>query len=409
MPIEILMPALSPTMTEGNLSKWVKKEGDKVKPGDVIAEIETDKATMEVESIDEGIIAKILIPEGTEAVKVNTLIAVLAIDNEKVEDFSSYQAAVNSESKSEPKIVEEVKKTVTEKVSSNNTGRVFASPLAKRIASDKNIDLSKILGSGPHGRIVKDDLENIKAHTNYSSPKVHVERNDEEYIKKPNNNMRKVIAKRLLESKQTIPHFYLGIECNMDKLLAIREDINQTVPSDNPEAKLSVNDFIIKACAMALHDVPEANASWTDEAILHYNNVDISVAVAIDGGLITPIVKNADHKTLFSISSEMKNLVKKARAGTLAPHEFQGGGFSISNLGMYGIKNFKAIVNPPQSCIVAVGGTTKRAVVIKDEIKIANMADFTISCDHRVVDGAVGANFLKAFTRYIENPILMFI
>jgi pyruvate dehydrogenase E2 component (dihydrolipoamide acetyltransferase) len=403
MPIEILMPALSPTMTEGNLAKWLKQEGDKVKPGDVIAEIETDKATMEVESIDEGIIGKIYIEAGTEGVKVNELIAVLLCDGETMAVIKDAPAkkTVSVEAKPEHKVEETVAPTQTNATPSHDGGRIFASPLAKRIAGDKNIDLRKVTGTGPHGRIVKDDLEKMPA----GRAAQQIGRNDEEFVKLPNNNMRKVIAKRLLESKQTIPHFYLAIECNMDNLLAAREEINAATT----EYKISVNDFIIKACALSLRDVPSANASWSDEAILRYNNVDISVAVAIDGGLITPIVKNADQKSLPVISSEMKDLAKRARENALAPHEFQGGGFSISNLGMFGIKKFQAIVNPPQSCIMAVGTTTKRPVVINDEIKIGNMVDISISCDHRVVDGAVGAEFLKAFKKYIEHPILMFV
>jgi pyruvate dehydrogenase E2 component (dihydrolipoamide acetyltransferase) len=410
MPIEILMPALSPTMTEGNLAKWLKKEGDKVKPGDVIAEIETDKATMEVESIDEGVIGKIFIPAGTEGVKVNELIAILLLEGETNADIK-----ISGNSKKEEAVVAapEIKEISEKKVSSctrSDENRIFASPLAKRLAEEKNIDLSKIEGTGPHGRVIKDDLANVNASSVTKSVVQFSGRNNEEYTKIPNNNMRKVIAKRLLESKQNIPHFYLSIECNMDNLLKIREEMNHAAHGgDEPLYKLSVNDFIIKASAMALADVPLANASWSDEAILMYNNVDISVAVAIDGGLITPIIKNADQKSISSISNEMKDLAKRAKQNLLAPHEFQGGGFSISNLGMFNIKKFQAIINPPQSCILACGASSKRPFVVHDEIKIAHMADFSISCDHRVVDGTVGAHFLKAFKKYIEHPVLMFV
>ncbi len=418
MPIKILMPALSPTMTEGNLAKWVKKEGDKISAGDVIAEIETDKATMEVEAVDEGIMAKILVPEGTEGVPVNSLIAVLIEEDEKDADIDGFIAKNQSLSGAAPALhLNSVADTISsqplenkipslitnkESVSEVKT-RIFASPLAKRIAAIEGISLSNIIGSGPKGRVVKADI--LAAG---KSSKGRVQRNREEYLLLPNNNMRKVIAKRLLESKLTVPHFYLAIECMMDAVLKSREQINATF-GDDKSSKLSVNDFIIMASAKALKDVPAANASWTDSAIMMYNNVDISVAVAIDGGLITPIIKNADQKDITKISSEMKDLAKRARENALAPEEFQGGGFSISNLGMYGIKSFSAIINPPQGCIMAVGTSSKRPVVIDDRLEIRTIMDVTISCDHRVVDGAVGANFLAAFKKYIEAPILMFI
>jgi pyruvate dehydrogenase E2 component (dihydrolipoamide acetyltransferase) len=412
MSVKILMPALSPTMTEGNLAKWLKKEGDTVKPGETIAEIETDKATMEVESIDEGVIGKIFVQEGTENVKVGQLIAILLEEGEKLADIKIDEidtvAAGAKITDAKIEMPKEVANIAAVKSASGE--KIFASPLARRIASDKNIDLTTIDGSGPHGRVVKRDLENIttssKVALNSASNSF---RNDELYTAVPNSNMRKVIAKRLLESKQTIPHFYLSIECNLDKLLQFREELNQATDVKAPKYKLSVNDFIIKAVAGALADVPEANSSWTDEAILLYNNVDISVAVAIDGGLITPIIKNADKKTLSEISNEMKDLAKRARDNALKPEEFQGGGFSISNLGMFGIKKFEAIVNPPQSAILACGATTKRAIVIGSDIRAANMCDFSLSCDHRVVDGAVGASFLQAFKKYIENPVLLLV
>jgi pyruvate dehydrogenase E2 component (dihydrolipoamide acetyltransferase) len=411
MPIKILMPALSPTMTEGNLTKWLKKQGDKVSAGEVIAEIETDKATMEVEAVDEGILAKILVQEGTEGVIVNSLIAVLIEEDEKDADIDAFilknHPLSASDITSKTTIITE--NAVSPNLSNNKENipeiktRIFASPLAKRIASIEGISLSDIVGSGPRSRIVKSDVLAFEKNNN-ALPR----RNNEEYTLVPNNNMRKVIAKRLMESKLTVPHFYLSIECVMDDVLKLREQININF-ADDKSKKLSVNDFIILATAKALKDVPQANASWTDSAIMMYNNIDISIAVAIDGGLITPIIKNADQKNIHKISSEMKDLAKRAKENALSPSEFQGGGFSISNLGMYGIKNFSAIINPPQGCIMAVGASSKRPVVINDKLDIRTIMDVTISCDHRVVDGAVGALFLTAFKKYIEAPILMFI
>jgi pyruvate dehydrogenase E2 component (dihydrolipoamide acetyltransferase) len=405
MPIEILMPALSPTMTEGNLAKWLKKEGDKIKAGDVIAEIETDKATMEVEAVDEGILGKIIVPAATENVKVNELIALLleeGEDKKALEGFkpkSAAPAAKPEEAKAEaPKAVAPVAAPVASAPAFD--GRVKASPLAKRVAQQEGIDLRGVQGSGPHGRIVKADVLN--------APKggARIGRNPVETTAVPNNNVRKVIAKRLTESKQTVPHFYLTVDLNIDGLLGARAAINA---KGKDKYKVSVNDLVIKAVAMALRDVPEANATWTDAAILKYNNIDISVAVAIDGGLITPIVKNADQKSIVQISNEMKDLAKRAKENKLTPEEFQGGGFSVSNLGMYGIKNFQAIVNPPQGCILAVGAGEERAVVKNGQLTVANVMSVTLSVDHRVVDGAVGATFLQAFKSYIEEPVLMFV
>ena len=426
MPIEILMPALSPTMTEGNLAKWVVKEGDKIKSGQVIAEIETDKATMEVEAVDEGIVGKIMVPSGTEGVKVNQLIALLLEDGEDKKILESYKpkaAAVQGGGVAAPdkkddglQMADDKKSALTVSSSSSvighpSSGRVMASPLAKRVAANEAIDLRMVAGTGPHGRVVKDDVLKAVAGGG-TGGKGRVLRNPTEFTKIPNNNMRKVIARRLTESKQTVPHFYLTVDCELDKLLEIRKEINfdaeATAGKDKkPAYKLSVNDFIIKATALALKKVPTANASWSDEAIMQYNNVDISVAVAIDGGLITPIVKNADQKTVVTISNEMKDLAARAKTGKLTPEEFQGGGFSISNLGMFGVKQFSAIVNPPQGCILAVGAGEERAVVRHGKIEIRNMVDLTLSVDHRVVDGAVGAEFLKALKHYIESPSLM--
>ena len=375
MPIEILMPALSPTMKEGNLAKWVKKEGDKIKAGEVIAEIETDKATMEVEAVDEGTLGKILIAEGTENVAVNSCIALILNDGEDKKSLENYVSANASKKVEEVKKVEEIKSTPivdnsvsatqnSTKNSSIDTSIVKASPLAKRIAKEEGVVLSQIAGSGPHGRIIKDDVLGFVKNGGSRQGVVH--RNPQEFYAVKNNNVRKVIAKRLLESKQTVPHFYLSCEFKIDKLNELRSALNEVAELDesgNPSYKISVNDLIIKATAMALKKVPEANSSWSDEAILIYNNIDISMAVAIDGGLITPIIKNADQKSIQDISKESKQLAKKAREGKLAPEEFQGGTFSISNLGMFGIDNFSAIVNPPQSCILAVARAVEKPIV----------------------------------------------
>ncbi|AFC69788.1 pyruvate dehydrogenase complex dihydrolipoamide acetyltransferase [Rickettsia amblyommatis] len=412
MPIKILMPALSPTMTEGNLARWLKKEGDKVNPGEVIAEIETDKATMEVEAVDEGILAKIVIPQNSQNVPVNSLIAVLSEEGEEKTDIDAFIAKNNSVSPS-PKTdanlpkphenIANVEEQVT--VIKHDASKILASPLAKRLAKMGNIRVESVKGSGPHGRIVKQD---ILSYTPSTAHNKIVSRNPEEDRLVPNNNIRKTIAKRLLESKQTVPHFYLSIECNVDKLLDIREDINKSF-SEDKSTRISVNDFIILAVAKALQEVPNANASWGEDAIRYYNNVDISVAVAIENGLVTPIVKNANQKNILELSREMKALIKKAKDNKLTPEEFQGGGFTISNLGMYGIKNFNAIINPPQSCIMGVGASAKRAIVKNDQITIATIMDITLSADHRVVDGAVGAEFLAAFKKFIESPALMLI
>lgn len=415
MPIEILMPALSPTMKKGNLAKWTKKEGDKIRAGDVIAEIETDKATMEVEAVDEGTLGKILVAEGTENVVVNTCIALLLDKAEDAKSLANYSVKTTPPTDAAPAKKEEVKISVVLSAQQNQTSmssssNVKASPLAKRIAKEEGISLSGIAGSGPHGRIVKED---VLAFAVSGGRRVDaVRRNPQEFTAVKNNNIRKVIAHRLLESKQNIPHFYLSCEFKLDKLQEIRAALNEVATrddKDNPSYKISVNDLIIKAAAMALKKVPEANSAWSDDAILLYNNIDISMAVAIDGGLITPIIKNADQKTIQVISRETKELVKKARDGELRPEEFQGGSFSISNLGMFGIDNFSAIINPPQSCILAVSRAVEKPVVEQGQIKIAHMMNVTLSSDHRSVDGAVGAEFLKVLRRYIEHPILMLI
>lgn len=418
MAIEILMPALSPTMTEGNLVKWLKKEGDKIKPGEVIAEIETDKATMEVESADSGILGKIVVPAKSDGIGVNQLIAILLEPGEDAKAIDALLAKhKNAGSAPAHAVASPVKQAVNAPIVTaptpvTHTGesRIFASPLAKRIAANEGVNLSTIIGSGPHGRIVKADI----AVTTVAKPvkmALSLGRNSQEYTIEPLTQIRKVIAKRLLEAKLTVPHFYLTIDCEMDNLLALRNEINVSAPKDkeNPLYKISVNDFVIKASAHALKTVPKANASWTDEGIVRYNNIDISVAVAIEDGLTTPIIRNADQKGIAQISNEMKELAKRAKANALKLEEFQGGSFSISNLGMYGIKHFSAIINPPQSCILAVGAAEQRAVVKENKIEIVTMMTATISCDHRVVDGALGAELLNTFKQYIETPALMLV
>ena len=426
MPTKILMPALSPTMTEGKLAKWIKNEGDVVAAGDVIAEIETDKATMEVEAVDEGKIVKILVAGGTDGVAVNTPIAVLVEEDEGDVDLDTFLKQSSGETahktvndnqalQKEEKIAVGQRSSlpVIEHRASSSGDRVFASPLAKRMANDKGIDLKTIQGSGPHGRIVKSDIQTYKPVTAQRSPSTAgpdarqlADMLGMAYQAEPVTKMRSVIASRLQESKQTVPHFYLTVECRIDDLLKARQQVNEQAGG---KFKLSVNDFVIKATAMALQDVPAANASWTDSAIIQYENSDISVAVATPTGLITPIIKEAEHKSLPAISVEMKELAKKARDGKLAPHEFLGGTCSVSNLGMYGITEFSAIINPPQACIIAVGAGVEKPLVRNGQIEIGTTMMATLSCDHRVVDGAVGAELLQAFQKYIENPVLLFV
>lgn len=425
MPTQILMPALSPTMTEGKLAKWVKNEGDMVKAGDVIAEIETDKATMEVEAVDEGKIAKILVAANTDGVAVNTPIAILLEEDESEDDLKNFQAkgasapAANAPASSDTKSAaqQNTQAPAQPAQASSSGSRVFASPLAKRIAASKGIDLSNLKGTGPKGRIVKVDVENARPQStnmgaaasrpSASGPNARqlADMLGMTYTAEPNSKMRTVIASRLLESKQTVPHFYLTVDCRIDALLEARKKINDEA---NGRYKLSVNDFVIKASALALKKVPQANAAWTDEAILKFDHADVSVAVATPTGLITPIIREAENKSLADISGAMKDLAARARDGKLAPHEFQGGTFSVSNLGMYGISEFSAIINPPQACIIAVGAGLEQPVVNNGRIEIGTVMKATLSCDHRVVDGAVGAEFLQAFQNYIENPVLMF-
>ena len=416
MSIDILMPALSPTMEEGTLSKWLVKEGDKVVSGDLIAEIETDKATMEVEAIDDGVIGKILVGEGQESIKVNEPIAVLLLDGEELSDKNNQIIEEKNKNKSIDKdiinetILEENIINVTKSIEKNKTKdkivissdkRIFITPLAKRIAKQRDIDLNELKGSGPNGRILKVDVENFK--NNKIVEKVNITSLDNFKIVK-NSAMRKTIADRLVKSKNEAPHFYLSLDCNIDELLKIRSGLNLKAKD---QYKISVNDMIIKAASAALMKVPGANASWDNENTKYYNTTDISVAVAIEGGLITPIIKNVQSKGLIEISNDMKNLADRAKNGKLLPEEYVGGSFSISNLGMFGIKEFSAVINPPQGCILAVGSGEKRPVVINEQIIIATIMTVTLSCDHRVVDGAVGAEFLSEFKNFIENPSLM--
>lgn len=431
MPTPILMPALSPTMEEGTLAKWLVKEGDEVNSGDVIAEIETDKATMEVEAVDEGKIGKILISEGAEGVKVNETIAVLLEDGESADDIDLSATVAPAPAAKAPEApaakedapAKEAAPAASEAAaaSATNGARVHASPLAKRMAKNEGIDLVAVKGTGPHGRIVKRDIEKAMKEGVTSAPAASAfvpsaaqvdprlyPSDSYEAIK--NDGMRKVIAKRLTQSfNGEVPHFPLNIDCELDTLLAARERINALSPPKGEEGayKVSVNDFIIKASALALMKVPAANASYTDEAILRHKHADIGVAVAIDGGLITPIVWKAEQKGLVEISNAIKDMAGRAKAKKLKPEEYQGGTFSVSNLGMFGIKSFASIVNQPQGAIMSVGSGEQRPVVKNGELAIATMMTVTLSCDHRVVDGAVGAEFLAAFKQFIEEPASM--
>ena len=431
MPIQILMPALSPTMTEGKLATWLKSEGDAVAAGDVLCEIETDKATMEVEAIDEGTLGKILVAEGSEGVAVNTPIAVILEDGEDAAALEGMTAAAapTPQTPETPQMPEAPPEPAAAPVTPPAPAmpapaageRVFASPLARRMAEKAGLDLASIAGSGPHNRIVKHDVEAVLA-GGVARPAAAPPRSaaptaspvsapggapGAAYTEVPNTTMRKVIAERLSASKREIPHFYLTIDCEVDALLALRKDLNAKSPEGDGAYKISVNDFVVRAVALALRQVPEANATWTDAAILRYTAIDISVAVATAGGLITPIIRGADNKGLAAISGEMKDLAERARDAKLMPEEYQGGGFTISNLGMFGIKEFAAVINPPQSCILAVGKGEQRPVVKDGALAIATMMTCTLSVDHRSVDGAVGAEFLAAFKPLIEEPLTM--
>jgi pyruvate dehydrogenase E2 component (dihydrolipoyllysine-residue acetyltransferase) len=472
MPINILMPALSPTMEKGNLSKWLKKEGDAVKTGDVIAEIETDKATMEYEAVDDGVMAKIVVPEGTNDVAVNQLIAVMAQEGEDVKAAAAGagqgtekkpSAGAPSPPPSPPRgegVAQQAAAPATsapagkegksppppqaprapspqrgegggEGVRTNGhgagsgTSRIFSSPLARRLAKDASIDLGRVQGTGPHGRVIARDVEAAKSGQGLRAPasapliapsmsdqQVRALYDDGSYDFVPHDGMRRTIAQRLTASVQTIPHFYLTIDCDIGKLLEAREEINASAPKDKdgkPAYKLSVNDFVIKALALALQRVPDANVSWTDAGMLKHKHSDVGVAVAMPNGLITPIIRNAETKSLSAISNEMKELAARARARKLKPHEYQGGTTSVSNLGMYGIKDFTAVINPPQSTILAVGTGEERAVVRNGKIEAAHIMSVTMSCDHRAVDGALGAVLIGAFKALIDNPVMMLV
>jgi len=477
MPINILMPALSPTMEKGNLAKWLKKEGDAVKTGDVIAEIETDKATMEYEAVDDGVMAKIVVPEGTNDVPVNQLIAVMAQEGEDPKSAAAAAASApakapgagapssppsppRGEGAAQPAAAQSTATQVPKEAKAppppqaprapspqrgegggegvrtnghgagvSGTNRIFSSPLARRLAKEANIALGRIQGTGPHGRVIARDVEAAKSGQGLRAPaaapagaplvapslsdqQIRALYDDGSYDFVPHDGMRRTIAQRLTASVQTIPHFYLTIDCDIGKLLAAREEINASAPKDKdgkPAYKLSVNDFVIKALALALQRVPEANVSWTDAGMLKHKHSDVGVAVAMPNGLITPIIRYAETKSLSAISNEMKELAARARARKLKPHEYQGGTTSVSNLGMYGIKDFTAVINPPQSTILAVGTGEERAVVRNGEIEAAHIMSVTMSCDHRAVDGALGAVLIGAFRALIENPVMMLV
>jgi pyruvate dehydrogenase E2 component (dihydrolipoyllysine-residue acetyltransferase) len=431
MPVAVLMPALSPTMTEGKLAKWVKKEGDTIESGDVIAEIETDKATMEVEAVDEGTLGKIVVPEGTEGVAVNAPIAILLSEGEDASALDGFsvdapaagapaaeaEQAEPAESPAAQQEAAEKKEAAAASPPPAETGkRIFASPLARRLARDAGLDLAGIKGSGPRGRIVKTDVEKAKA-----APKPAPAAKEAAPAPAPaaappdlgapvvpvaNSTMRKVIAKRLAQSKRDIPHYYLTIDCHIDPLMDLRRQLNARAEGEGAY-KLSVNDFVVKAVALALRAYPDANCTWTDEAILLYQTVDVCVAVAAPAGLITPVVRNADQKGLATISNEVKHLAGRAREGKLTPEEYQGGGFTVSNLGMYGIREFSAIINPPQSCLLAVGAAEQRPMVKDGALAVGTMMTCTLSADHRSVDGAKGAEFLQILKKRIEDPLTM--
>jgi pyruvate dehydrogenase E2 component (dihydrolipoamide acetyltransferase) len=448
MPINILMPALSPTMEKGNLAKWLKKEGDAVKPGDVIAEIETDKATMEVEAVDEGTLAKIVVPEGTADVPVNQLIAVLAGEGEDAKAAASAAGsaaapAPKADAKPEPKAeapkAEAPKPTPSPAAApapaaapktNGQGGRIFSSPLARRLAREAGIDIARIAGSGPHGRVVARDIAAAKEGKGLKAPaaapgaaapsgatfqlpaddKIRALYEEGSYEVIPHDNMRRVIAQRLTASTQNIPHFYLTVDCVIDRLMAAREEINASAPKDKDGKvayKLSVNDFVVKALAVALQKIPNANVSWTEAGMLKHKHSDVGVAVALPGGLITPIVRQAETKSLSAISNELKDMVARARARKLKPQEYQGGTTAVSNLGMYGIKDFTAVINPPHATILAAGAAEERAIVRKGAIVAATVMSVTLSCDHRAVDGALGAELIGAFKALIENPVMM--
>jgi len=430
MPIEILMPALSPTMTEGNVTKWLKREGEEVHSGDVLAEIETDKATMEFEAVDDGRLGKILVPDGAQGIKVNQPIALLLGEGEDASALEKLDVSAPQTVTAPPAQAPAKARSTPEAppAPARGNGRIFASPLARRMAQQAGLDLAAITGSGPQGRVVKADIEAalsadrgapaitrpvvqpqpVPLAAPAAAPALSKERvlalaGNPPYTERPLTAMRRVIARRLTESKQTVPHFYLTVDCEIDELLKFRAELN----GKSDAYRISVNDFVIRAAALALRQVPAANASWSDEAILLWDTVDIAVAVALEDGLITPIVKSADRKGLATIANETKDLAARARAGKLKLEEFQGGTFSISNLGMFGVRDFAAVINPPHGGILAVGAGEQRPIVKNGALAIATVMSCTLSCDHRAVDGAVGAQFLAAFKKLIEDPLTM--
>ncbi len=443
MTIQVLMPALSPTMTDGKLAKWLKREGDAVASGDVIAEIETDKATMEVEAVDEGVIGRILVAEGSEGVPVNAPIALLLEEGEDAAALEAAGAAAGRSASSEampagppvpaagtaataatPAPAPAAAPQPSPAGGAKDGRRVFASPLARRLAANDDLDLAQLSGSGPHGRIVKRDVEAALAEAR-AKPRAAPAAQPSAapatgtatapapgavaaaYDDVPHSTMRKVIARRLSESKRDIPHYYLTIDCNLEAVLDLRGRLNARSPEGAGAFKLSLNDFIIRAVALALRAYPEANSAWTDEAMRLYRTVDIAVAVATPNGLITPVVRNADTKGLAAIAAEVRDFAGRARAGKLKPEDYQGGTFTVSNLGMYGIREFSAIINPPQSCLLAIGAAEKRPIVKDGALAVATMATCTLSADHRSVDGAKGAEFLAVFRRFLEDPLTM--
>lgn len=426
MSVNILMPALSPTMEEGTLAKWLVKEGDRIQSGDLIAEIETDKATMEFEAVDEGIIGKLLVTEGSEGVKVNSPIAIILDDGEDLEVQETKDITSQVKPKEQTVISAaplETKNPLTG-VAQTSSLRIFATPLARRLAKENGVDLGSINGSGPHGRIVKNDILNINAFSPIANQETLADpvlrtntvqasgssvKNlyaDREFKEIPLNSMRKTVATRLTEAKQNIPHFYLRKEIKIDELLQVRSRLNAHLAERNN--KLSINDFIIKSCALALQSVPMANAVWAEDKILQLKPSDIAVAVSVEDGLFTPIIRDADEKSLSNLSKEMKELAEKARSKKLMPSEYQGGSFSISNLGMFGVDDFDAVINPPHGAILAVGRGLKKPIVNDDDtISVANVMSLTLSVDHRVIDGALGADLLQNIAKYLEDPVLM--
>ena len=420
MPINIQMPALSPTMEEGTLAKWLVKEGDTVESGDVMAEIETDKATMEFEAVDEGVIGKIIVPEGSTGIKVNEIIAILLEDGEDSSDIETNDAENKQDVVDIIKNDEKIPVVKSEKTGlSSSKERIFATPLARRIAQSTNVDLANIKGSGPYGRIVKADVQSNNVNASEKTPITQITSSvtsetiktmykDREFAEIPLDGMRKVIANRLTEAKQTIPHFYLRKSVNLDKLLIVRSEMNTGLIDQG--IKISVNDFIIKASSLALQDIPQANVVWAQDRILQMTSSDVAVAVSVEGGLYTPVIFDSEKKTLSSLSLEIKDLASRARDKKLLPNEYQGGSFAISNLGMMGIENFDAVINPPHGSILAVGAGTKKPIVKEDgTISVATIMSLTLSVDHRAIDGALGAEFLAKITNYLENPLTMLV